>query len=86
MQGKVAGSSSVTQEFIRHAESHLQVRPPAPDAQAAESGKILLIISIISIMPITTIILIILIIPNCRADKHRQQNSTFSFHRLPGVC
>ena len=33
-----------------------------------------------------TIILIILIIPDCSADKHRQQNTTLSFHRLPGVC
>ena len=44
------------------------------------SGKNLLIISI---MPI--IILIILIIPNCRVEKHRQQNTTLSFHHQPGI-
>ena len=53
---------------------------------AWRSGKILLIISIIPIILIITIILIILIIPNCRTDKRRQQTTTLSFHRLPGVC
>ena len=31
-------------------------------------------------------ILIILSIPNCRADKCRQQDATLSFQRLYGVC
>ena len=56
-------------------------RRAAPSAWC--SGKNLLIISI---MPIITIILIILIIPNCRAEKHRQQNTTLSFHHQPGIC
>ena len=34
---------------------------------------------------VSPIILIILIIPNCWVDKNRQQNTTLSFHRLPGV-
>ena len=59
-------------------------RRAAPSGTSAwGSGKILLIISIVLIM---TIILIILIIPNCRADKHRQQNTTLSFHHQPGIC
>ena len=54
--------------------------------RAWASDKILLIISIIPIILIITIILIILIIPYCRADKRIQQNTTLSFHSLPGVC
>ena len=38
------------------------------------------------IVLIISTILIILIIRNPRADKHTQQNSKLSFHRLPGVC
>ena len=60
------------------------VHPPRRAAPSAWcSGKILLIISI---MLIITIILIMLIIPNCRAEKHRQQNTSLSYHHQPGIC
>ena len=76
------GISSCTGRLLRNGARGVDLpRRVAPSAWC--SGKNLLIISI---MLIITIILIILIIPNCRAEKHREQNTTLSFHYQPGIC